>query len=108
MFILDTNVISELRHGKPNQSKAVRAWAGAQPASRLFLTAISILELEKGVLALEHRIPPQGSALRAWRCACGLCRSHPAVYGRDGNVMRGITCAQYAARTRCNDRGDGD
>ena len=66
MFILDTNVISELRHGKPNQSKAVRVWAAAQPASRLFLTAISILELEKGVLALEHRIPPQGSALRAW------------------------------------------
>jgi predicted nucleic acid-binding protein len=66
MYILDTNVISELRNGKPNQSPAVRAWAASLPASQLFLTAISILELEKGVLALERRTPPQGSALRAW------------------------------------------
>ncbi len=66
MYIIDTNVISELRQGKPNQSPLVRAWAANQPASRLFLTAISILEIEKGVLALERRTPPQGSALRAW------------------------------------------
>ncbi len=66
MFVLDTNVVSELRHGKPNQSPAVRAWAAGQPASRLFLSAISILELEKGVLALERKSPPQGNALRAW------------------------------------------
>lgn len=66
MFVLDTNVISELRHGKPNQSPEVRAWAAAQPASRLYLSAITILELEMGIQALERRSPPQGSALRAW------------------------------------------
>jgi predicted nucleic acid-binding protein len=59
-------VISELRHGKSNQSPEVRAWAGAQPASRLYLSAITILELEMGVQALERRSPPQGSALRSW------------------------------------------
>lgn len=66
MYVLDTNVISELRQGKPHQSPAVRAWAADKPASHLFISAISILELEKGVLALERRTPPQGSALRAW------------------------------------------
>lgn len=66
MFVLDTNVISELRHGKPNQSPEVRAWAGAQPASRLYLSAITILELEMGIQALERRSPAQGSALRVW------------------------------------------
>lgn len=66
MFVLDTKVISELRHGKPNQSPEVRAWAGAQPVSRLYLSAITILELEMGVQALERRSPPQGSALRIW------------------------------------------
>ena len=66
MFVLDTNVISELRQGKPSQSFEVRAWAAAEPASRLFLSAITILELEKGVQALERRTPPHGSALRAW------------------------------------------
>ena len=66
MFVLDTNVISELRHGKPNQSMAVRNWAAKQASNRLFLSAITILELELGIQALERRTPPQGSALRAW------------------------------------------
>ena len=66
MFVLDTNVISELRNGKPNQSAAVRNWAAGQPSNRFFLSAITILELELGILALERRQPPQGSALRAW------------------------------------------
>lgn len=66
MYVLDTNVVSELRHGKPHPSEQVRAWAAAQPSSRLFLSAISILELEIGIRALERRMPPQGSALRAW------------------------------------------
>jgi predicted nucleic acid-binding protein len=66
MYVLDINVISELRQGKPNQSPEVRAWAASQPASQLFLSAICILELEKGVLSLERRTPSQGSALHAW------------------------------------------
>jgi len=66
MYVLDTNVISELRQGKPKQSPDVRTWAAIVPVSQLFLSAISILELELGVLALERRTPPQGSALRAW------------------------------------------
>ncbi len=70
MFVLDANVISELRHGKPHQSPEVRAWAGAQPASRLYLSAITILELEMGIQALERRSPPQGRALRT--CLTGV------------------------------------
>ncbi len=66
MFVLDTNVISELRHGKPQQSEAVRQWAAQQVTSQLFLSAITILELEQGILLLERRVPPQGSALRSW------------------------------------------
>jgi len=66
MYVLDTNVISELRQGKPNQSPEVRAWAASQPTGQFYLSAISILELEKGVLALEQRTPPQGQALRVW------------------------------------------
>jgi hypothetical protein len=66
MYLLDTNVISELRQGKPNQSPEVRRWAAAQSTGRLFLSVITILELEQGILALERRTPPQGSALRVW------------------------------------------
>jgi predicted nucleic acid-binding protein len=66
MFLLDTNVISELRHGKPMQNAQVVAWANGQIFDRFFLSSITILELEKGVQALEHKQPPQGQALRRW------------------------------------------
>lgn len=66
MFVLDTNVISELRQGKTQPSIQVRNWAANQPSSKLYLSAITILELEIGIRALERRTPPQGSALRAW------------------------------------------
>ena len=66
MFLLDTNVISELRQGKPKQNAQVVAWANGQIFDRFFLSAITVLELEKGVQALEHKQPPQGQALRRW------------------------------------------
>ncbi|MDB5847859.1 MAG: VapC toxin family domain ribonuclease [Rhodoferax sp.] len=66
MFVLDTNVISELRQGKPQPSAAVRAWAAQQPEHQLFLTSVAVFELELGVLLLERRTPPQGGRLRNW------------------------------------------
>ena len=70
MYGLDTHVIAELRQGKPKQPAQVRAWAAGQQARQLFLSAISILELEKGVMSLQknddRRAPPQGATLRVW------------------------------------------
>jgi predicted nucleic acid-binding protein len=66
MYVLDTNVVSELRPGKPHQSSAVMAWAGAMPAGQFFLSAITLLEQEIGIQRLERRTPPEGGALRAW------------------------------------------
>jgi hypothetical protein len=66
MFVLDTNVLSELRPGKPGQSQAVRAWASTIAESQFFLSAVTLLECEKGILQLERKTPPQGAALRAW------------------------------------------
>ncbi|MDP2834931.1 MAG: type II toxin-antitoxin system VapC family toxin [Pseudomonadota bacterium] len=66
MFLLDTNVISELRNGKPQQSLAVRAWAETLPANQLYLSAITVLELEMGVLRMERKDVQQGKILRAW------------------------------------------
>ena len=65
MYLLDTNVVSELRKGK-NAHRRVRTWAAALPAASLFLSAISILELEIGVLLIERRDRKQGAVLRAW------------------------------------------
>jgi predicted nucleic acid-binding protein len=66
VYLLDTNVISELRSGKPKQSQLVRKWAAAQRSNKLYLSAITILELEIGVRLFERRTPPQGQSLRKW------------------------------------------
>jgi toxin FitB len=66
MFVLDTNVISELRPGKKNQSLAVRQWAEKQSTTALYISAMTVFELEMGIQALENKLPPQGSALRSW------------------------------------------
>ena len=67
MFILDTNVISELRKAKSGKADSkVMAWAAAINADVLFLSAITILELEMGVLQVERKDPLQGNLLRSW------------------------------------------
>jgi toxin FitB len=65
MYILDTNVVSELRKGSKAQ-RSVRIWAHALPAASLYLSAISILELELGILLIERRDRNQGRILRSW------------------------------------------
>jgi predicted nucleic acid-binding protein len=64
MYLLDTNVISELR--KPKADKNVVAWANTVIAPRLFISAITLKELETGVLRMERRDPVQGKVLRNW------------------------------------------
>lgn len=67
MYLLDTNVVSELRKAKSGKADArVIAWAAGLPASELFLCAISVLELEMGVLLVERRDAAQGTVLRSW------------------------------------------
>ena len=65
MYLLDTNVISELRKAK-KAHRSVRTWAQGLPATSLYISAISILELEIGILLVERRDPRQGTILRAW------------------------------------------
>ncbi len=65
MFLLDTNVVSELRRPE-KASPRVRAWASATPVASVFLSSITVLELELGVLLAERRDATQGAVLRAW------------------------------------------
>lgn len=67
MFVLDTNVVSELRKVRSGRADpGVAEWAGKVPAARLFVSAITIHELEHGVLLMERSDPDQGAVLRAW------------------------------------------
>ncbi len=65
MFVLDTNVVSELRRPEKADPKVV-AWAASIPIASIFLSAITILELELGICSVERRDTAQGKILRAW------------------------------------------
>jgi hypothetical protein len=65
MLLLDTNVISELRRPERADPK-VLAWAHTAHPEDLFLSAITILEIEVGVLTIARRDAVQGAVLRAW------------------------------------------
>ena len=67
MFLLDTNVISELRKAGDGRADAnVTAWLSGQDAGALFLSAITVMELDIGVRRIERRDVVQGAMLRAW------------------------------------------
>ncbi|MDE8757954.1 MULTISPECIES: type II toxin-antitoxin system VapC family toxin [Rhizobium] len=66
-YLLDTNVVSELRKVGDGKADAnVVAWAGAQDITGLCISAITILELERGILGVQRRDAAQGARLRAW------------------------------------------
>lgn len=77
MYLLDTNVISELR--RPERTAvSVAQWAENVDPGDLFISVITILELEEGVLRKERQDPTAGLVLRAWLNN----RVLPAFHGR--------------------------
>ena len=66
-YLLDTNAVSELRKAKAGKANpGVTRWAAEVPAASLFISVVTVQELETGVLLVERRDPPQGAVLRAW------------------------------------------
>lgn len=79
MFLLDTNVLSELRKsGRGKADPHVVNWTGSRETTELFVSVITMLELEKGVLSIERRDPVQGAIFRNWMNASVL----PSFLGR--------------------------
>ena len=67
MFLLDTNVISELRKaGSGKADKHVIAWAEQVADNQLYISAVTVMELEMGVLVKERKDKAQGAMLRYW------------------------------------------
>jgi predicted nucleic acid-binding protein len=97
-FLLDTNVVSELRkirHGKAD--RRVAQWADGVDAGDLFLSVVTVQEIEIGVLLAERRDPKQGAILRGWLTQQVL----PAFEGRI--LAIDTTVAQRSARLHVPD-----
>ncbi len=65
MFLLDTNVVSELRRPRRTNPN-VAAWADSVPPGDMFLSSVTILELETGALLLARRDGTQGRLIQQW------------------------------------------
>lgn len=90
MYLLDTNVISELR--KPRADAHVMHWASTQAPASLFISALTVMELEAGVLRIERRAPSQGQQLRYWLENQVLAAFNGRILAIDTAVAR--RCAQ--------------
>ena len=103
MYLLDTNVVSELRKAKSGKADAnVVSWAAPVPVPSLFLSAISILELETGVLLIERRDAAQGKVLRIWLEQHVLPAFEDRIFPVDTAVAR--RCATLHVPDRRSDR----
>jgi len=103
LFLLDTNVVSELRRAAVGEAdKHLVSWASAVDANLLYLSSISVLELEIGVQRVERRDRRQGTVLRSWLSE----KVMPAFSGRilsfDENSAR--ICARYHVPDPRSDR----
>jgi toxin FitB len=67
VYLLDTNVVSEMKRISAGRGNAqVAQWLGQVEDSALYLSAITVLELELGCLLMERRDKSQGDVLRRW------------------------------------------
>jgi len=65
-YLLDTNVVSELRKSPSRIDARVAAWAESLELERQFLSAITVFEVELGIRQLERRDTAQAAVLWRW------------------------------------------
>ena len=64
MYLLDTNVVSELRRPRPDPS--VLRWLARVPSDHLFLSAVTVGEIQAGIENVRERYPDKAGVLEAW------------------------------------------
>lgn len=103
MYVLDTNVVSELRKVRARKADPnVSTWAEGVDAGNLFVSAIVILELELGVSAMERKDATQGAVLRTWLEQHVLPEFSERTLAVDTAVAR--RCARLHISDRCSER----
>ncbi len=103
MYVLDTNVVSELRKIRAGKADPnVAAWAEKVDAADLFVSAITIMELELGILLIERKDATQGTILRAWLEQHVLPEFSERTLPVDTAVAQ--RCARLHVPDRCSER----
>ena len=79
-FLLDTNVVSELRKGA-RADAGLLTWFEARHRRELFLSAVTLAEIRRGIALISHRDPAQSELLRRW------CDRVQRDYGSTGRLL---------------------
>ena len=64
MYLLDTNVVSELRRPRPH--RAVLNWIAGVPAEQLFVSAVTIGEIQAGIESIREQDEAKADEIEAW------------------------------------------
>ena len=64
MYLIDTNVLSALR--RPERAPQIAAWLRTKPEDRLFISVVTLGEIERGIALQENRNPDFATDLRRW------------------------------------------
>jgi len=83
MYLLDTNVVSELRRIRPHG--AVVAWIAGKRAENLFVSAMTLAEIQAGIEMTREQDPAKAAAIEAW---LDDVAASFAVLPADGRVFR--------------------
>jgi len=90
MYLLDTNIVFELRNAKAGTADpGLVGWAAGQARSSLFISAITLLELETGAARVERKDKAAGLALRAWLTEQVAVAFEGRILPVDAAVVRG-------------------
>lgn len=103
MYLLDTNVVSEIRKIRTGKAdRQVATWAEHVDAAQLYISTITVMELEIGILAIERRDARQGHRLRTWLEQSVLAEFHDRTLAIDTPVAR--RCARLHVPDRRSER----
>lgn len=83
MYLLDTNVISELRKNRPHG--AVLSWLKSVPGEQLFLAAVSLGEIQSGIEITREQDPEKAATLEKW---ADLLAETQQVLPMDARIFR--------------------
>jgi hypothetical protein len=87
MYLIDTNVWSELRNRGRGDAN-VRAWAATANEAEIYLSVVTVFELERGVQLMERRDAQQGARLRDWLEQHVLAPFHEQILTIDVAIAR--------------------
>jgi predicted nucleic acid-binding protein len=103
-MLLDTNVVSELRKLRSTKgSPEVARWEATVSAPQLFLSVVTIEELEIGILQLERHDPRQAWALRQWLMDYVLVEFRHRILPVTTEIARRSAFLRFANSRTCED-----